>query len=301
MSIPVALVLGGRGLLGRPLMQQLAGSGWEAQTLDPEDCNLLNPGELQPRIESLHPDIIFNTVSWNTEDPAEKQPQEALSVNRGLPAFLGGLVKGTSRFLVHYSSDQVFNGRKDSPYTEEDNAGDPVCAGEGSALTGEEVLLGKTHKPHVAGEQALLELNADNICIIRTGWLFGHDGDNFLKRLLTRAQTEETVEVIHDQIGSPTYVNDLAQATLQLVKRGASGLYHVANTGQASWCELAAEAVRQASLACTVRAIASPDKSLRPSNEVLSSAKYAAFTGNAMRPWSQALREYIYSVLIASK
>lgn len=285
MSIPVALVLGGRGLLGRPLMQQLAGSGWEAQTLDPEDCNLLNPGELQPRIESLHPDIIFNTVSWNTEDPAEKQPQEALSVNRGLPAFLGGLVKGTPKALVHYSSDQVFNGRKESPYTEEDKT-DPVS------------LCGKTR---LAGEQALLELNADNICIIRTGWLFGHDGDNFLKRLLTRAQTEETVEVIHDQIGSPTYVNDLAQATLQLVKRGASGLYHVANTGQASWCELAAEAVRQASLACTVRAIASPDKSLRPSNEVLSSAKYAAFTGNAMRPWSQALREYIYSVLIASK
>ena len=283
--MPVALVLGGRGLLGRPLMQQLAGNGWEAQTLDPEDCNLLNPGELQPHIESLHPDIIFNTVSWNAEDPAEKQPQEALSVNRGLPAFLGGLVKGTSTALVHYSSDQVFNGRKDSPYTEEDKT-DPVS------------VCGKTR---LAGEQALQELNADNICIIRTGWLFGHEGDNFLKRLLERAQTEDTVEVIHDQIGSPTYVNDLAQATLQLVKRGASGLYHVANTGQASWCELAAEAVRQASLACKVRAIASPDKSLRPSNEVLSSAKYAALTGNAMRPWSQALREYIYSVLIASK
>lgn len=193
MSTPVALVLGGHGLLGQPLAQQLAGNGWEAQSLDFEDCNLLNPVELQPRIEFINPDVIFNTVSWNTENPAEKQPQEALSVNRGLPAFLGGLVKGTSRFLVHYSSDQVFNGRKDSPYTEEDKA-DPIS------------LCGKSR---LAGEQALLELNADNICIIRTGWLFGPDGDSFLKRLLGRAKTEGTVEVIHDQIGSPTYAKIL--------------------------------------------------------------------------------------------
>ena len=285
MSIPVALVLGGRGLLGQSLMQQLAGNGWEARTLDPEDSNFLNPGELQPRIEFVHPDIIFNTLSWDVEDPAEKQPQEALSVNRGLPAFLGGLVKGTSTALVHYSSDQVFDGRKESPYTEEDRT-NPVS------------VCGKTR---LAGEQALRELNADNICIIRTGWLFGSGGDSALKRLLDRARTEGTLEVIHDQIGSPTYAADLAQATIRLVKRGASGLYHVANTGQASWCELTAEAVRQASLACAVRAVASPDKSLRPSNEVLSSAKYAAFTGTAMRPWSQALREYIYSVLLASR
>ena len=96
MTIPVALVLGGRGLLGQSLMKQLAGNGWETQTLDRNDCNLLNPAELQPRIESIHPDIILNAVSWNTEEPAEEQPQEALSVNRGLPAFLGGLVKGTT-------------------------------------------------------------------------------------------------------------------------------------------------------------------------------------------------------------
>ena len=118
---------------------------------------------------------------------------------------------------------------------------------------------------------------------------------------LGRAKTEGTVEVIHDQIGSPTYAKDLAQATLQLVKRRAPGLYHVANSGQATWCELAAEAVRQASLPCSVRAVASSDKTLRANYEVLSSAKYTALTGCTMRPWSQALREYIYSVLLASQ
>ncbi|MFQ9490320.1 MAG: SDR family oxidoreductase [Bilophila wadsworthia] len=284
MSTPVALVLGGHGLLGQPLAQQLAGNGWEAQSLDFEDCNLLNPVELQPRIEFINPDVIFNTVSWNTENPAEKQPQEALSVNRGLPAFLGGLVKGTSRFLVHYSSDQVFNGRKDSPYTEEDKA-DPIS------------LCGKSRPPvsRPCRAQRRQHLHHPYGLAVRPGW------DNFLKRLLGRAKTEGTVEVIHDQIGSPTYAKDLAQATLQLVKRRAPGLYHVANSGQATWCELAAEAVRQASLPCSVRAVASSDKTLRANYEVLSSAKYTALTGCPMRPWSQALREYIYSVLLASQ
>lgn len=285
MTIPVALVLGGRGLLGQSLMKQLAGNGWETQTLDSNDCNLLNPAELQPRIEAIHPDIILNAVSWNTEEPAEEQPQEALSVNRGLPAFLGGLVKGTPVSLVHFSSDLVFNGRKEGPYTEEDKA-DPVSA---------------CGKSRLAGEQALLELGADNICIIRTGWLFGPGGDNFVSGILTRARTEPSLEVIHDQIGSPSYTVDVAQATVQLVKRKAGGLYHVANSGRASWCELAAEAVRQASLPCKIGAVASGDAARRAGNEVLSSAKYAALTGSPLRPWPQALREYIYTELLSGQ
>lgn len=266
-------------------MKQLAGNGWEAQTLDSHDCNLLNPAELQPRIEFINPDVIFNTVSWNTENPAEEQPQEALSVNRGLPAFLGGLVKGTAVWLAHFSSDLVFNGRKDAPYTEEDRT-DPLSA---------------CGKSRLAGEQALLELGADNICIIRTGWLFGPGGDNFVNHILTRAMSEEAIEVIHDQIGSPSSTVDLAQAAVQLAARKAAGLYHVANSGQASWCELAAEAVRQASLPCKVRAVASPDRTLRASNEVLSSAKYAALAGASLRPWPQALREYIYTELLSGR
>ena len=256
MSTPVALVLGGHGLLGQPLAQQLAGNGWEAQSLDFEDCDLLNPVELQPRIEFINPDVIFNTVSWNTENPAEKRPQ-ALSVNRGLPAFLGGLVKGTSRFLVHYSSDQVFNGRKDSPYTEEDKA-DPIS------------LCGKSR---LAGEQALLELNADNICIIRTGWLFGPDEN-------TTETPPRAGQDRRDRGGHPRS-DRVSRRTRRIWRRPRSSLSssgppdcpHVANSGQATWCELAAEAVRQASLPCSVRAVASSDKTLRANSEVLSSAK----------------------------
>lgn len=284
MNTPVALVLGGHSLLGQPLIRCLTASGWDARTLDNRDC-LLNTLELQSTIKQCAPDAIFNTVSWETENPAEKQPQEALSVNRTLPAFLGSLVKGSPCRLVHYSSDQVFNGRKETPYTEEDVPAPVSPCG----------------RSRLAGEQALLELHAENICVIRTGWLFGPDGDSVLKTLLQKAEIEESIEVIHDQIGSPTFTKDVAEATLQLITARASGLFHVANAGQASWCELAAEAVRQANLCCSVRAVSSPDTRLRPDYEVLSSAKYTALTGNAMRPWSQALREYIYSKILASQ
>ena len=283
MSTPVALVLGGHGLLGQPLAQQLAGNGWEAQSLDFEDCNLLNPVELQPRIEFINPDVIFNTVSWNTETLL-KNSHSPLCQPRpfGLPQQAG---QGTSDSSSTTAPDQVFQQPQSSPYTEEDKA-DPISPGRQSRH---------------ADEQACPSSTPTTSASSHTGWLFGPDGDSFLKRLLGRAKTEGTVEVIHDQIGSPTYAKDLAQATLQLVKRRAPGLYHVANSGQATWCELAAEAVRQASLPCSVRAVASSDKTLRANYEVLSSAEYTALTGCPMRPWSQALREYIYSVLLASQ
>ena len=220
--------------------------------------------------------------------PHRKHPSRHHPQRRELEhgrAFLGGLVKGTTISLIHFSSDLVFNGRKEGPYTEEDKA-DPVS------------VCGKSR---LAGEQALLELGADNICIIRTGWLFGPGGDNFVSRILTQARTEPSLEIIHDQIGSPSYTVDVAQATVQLVKRKAQGLYHVANSGRASWCELAAEAVRQASLPCKIGAVATGDGARRAANEVLSSAKYAAFTGSPLRPWPQALREYIYTELLSGQ
>lgn len=279
---PVALVLGGNGLLGQALMRQLAKCGWEAHSLTRKDCDLLAPTEIVPRMGAIAPDVIFNTVAWTQVDLAEDSPQAALSVNRGLPALLGGFVKGKTTHLVHFSTDFVFNGRKDSPYTEEDRT-DPGSVYGSSKL---------------AGEQVLLEMGLANCCIIRTAWLFGPGRRNFISAILEQARIKESLQVVHDQIGSPTYTPDLACASVQLAARRASGLFHVVNGGQASWCELAAEAVRQATLSCTVRAITSndwPQKAKRPAYSVLSTDKYAALTGAPLRPWPQALREYVYT------
>ena len=176
-------------------------------------------------------------------------------------------------------------------------AGDPVRAGEGSALTGEEVLLGKAHKPHVAGEQALLELNADNICIIRTGWLFGPGKRNFVDDILNACHRRDSITIVDDRTGSPTYSLDLALWSIMLAERQATGLWHAVNSGQATWCELACEAVGLAGNECRVEPIPSsqwPQKAPRPPYTVLGCGKLSEYLGMHPRPWTQALREHFF-------
>lgn len=282
MDTPVALVLGGHGLLGRALMHQLAVSGWTAHSLTREECNLLDPVELRERIEFIAPNAILNAAAWTDIEAAEKHPEEALSLNRGLPALLGSLVKGTDIHLIHYSSALVFNGKKDTPYTEEDRP-DP---------------LSTYARTKLAGEAALQELKLDNCCIIRTSCLFGPGRKDIVKSIIELARSKNEIKVVHDITGSPTYTPDLAKASLNLLEKKATGLFHVVNGGQASWCDLAAETIRLANIPSMVRGISEkqwPHEALRPSHAVLSMGKYAACIGSALRPWPQALRDYVFT------
>lgn len=282
MSAPLGLVLGGRGLLGQALRQALENEGWTVRSLERDDIDLADPGGLTRQVEEIAPDALFNTVAWTQVDKAETHVDEAMLVNRGLPALLGRIVKGSSTHLVHYSSDYVFNGRKKTPYTPEDPT-DPLSVYGQSKL---------------AGENALRELGIANCTIIRTAWLFGPGKGNFVATMLRLAQTREELTVVHDQTGSPTYTPDLARASVQLAARREGGLLHVVNSGQASWCELAAEAVRLANLPARVLGIPSsqwPQEAPRPTYSVLDGSLYASLCGAPLRPWVQALREFIYT------
>lgn len=279
---PSALVLGGRGLLGQALVRELTASGWDVQTLERDKTRLFDPENLTACIRSLAPDVLFNTVAWTQVDDAEDQPDEALAVNRGLPALLGHIVKGTSTHLIHYSTDFVFNGNKQSPYDTDDEP-EP------------QTVYGRTK---LAGEKALEDLDLPNCAIVRTAWLFGPGRKNFVNTILNLARSKEVLTVVHDQAGSPTYTPDLARASIELAQLRASGLFHVVNTGQATWCELAAEAVRLATLPCSIKAITSdqwPQKARRPHYSVLNTASFTKVTGHVMRPWVQALRDYIFT------
>lgn len=279
-----ALILGGRGLLGQSLRGELLARGYEVRTLEREDLSLSNPEILTARISELAPDVIFNTVAWTQVDDAETKPEEAMCVNRCLPSVLGRMVRNNSVRLVHFSTDFVFNGEKGEPYTEEDPT-DPQC------------VYGRTK---LAGEQALLELNLPNCVIVRTAWLFGPGKKNFVSTMLTLSETRERLTVVHDQVGSPTYTPDLAEAAVNLAECGASGVVHVVNGGNASWCELAAEAVRLANRSTVVSAISSaewPQAAKRPAFSALNTARYTQLTGKTLRPWVQALREYVFSGL----
>ncbi len=278
-----ALILGGHtGLLGQALMEAVQAVGWCAVALGREDINIHDSASIEAVILHHDPDVIFNAVAWTNVDGAEEQEHDAHAVNRAVPALLGRAIKGKDIHLVHFSTDFVFDGKKRSPYIESD---------ETAALS----VYGQSK---LEGEMALLALDLDNCCIVRTAWLFGPHKSNFVQKIVELCKDRPEINVVHDQIGSPTYTPDLAEASVKLAALGACGVFHVANAGQASWCELASEAVSLAGLHSIVHAIPSsawPQKATRPSYSVLDTSLFSQTTGMTLRPWPQALREYMFN------
>lgn len=278
-----ALVLGGQtGLLGQALVRVLTSNGLTVHTLGRKDGDLQNRDFLHAQLEKLQPDILFNTIGYTQVDKAEEDKAEALLWNRTLPDSLGRLVKGSPTHLVHFSTDFVFSGNKRTSYLETDCT-KPMSVYGSSKLE---------------GEQALLQLNLPNCCIIRTAWLFGPGRKNFITTILEACRKRDTISVVHDQTGSPTYTPDLAHWSLLLAQQKAAGIFHAANAGTATWCELACEAVTLSERHCRVDPIASsqwPQPAARPAYSVLNTDKLTQATGIKPRPWPQALREYIYA------
>ncbi|WP_028576852.1 dTDP-4-dehydrorhamnose reductase [Desulfomicrobium escambiense] len=278
-----AVVLGGKtGLLGQALSMAMTRRGWTVHAPGRSDLDLFDRPAVEDYLARTGADTLFNTVAYTKVDQAEDEPSEAARLNRQLPLVLGQASRNAGVRLVHYSTDFVFNGKKTTPYTTEDQP-DPRS------------VYGSTK---LQGERELLALGLTGLIIIRTSWLFGPCKINFVTRILELAATRAELSVVHDQVGSPSYTPDLAANSLALVDAGATGLYHLANSGQASWCELAAEAVRGADLPCRVKPITSaqyPQKAVRPAYSVLDLSKFAATTGITPRPWLQALREFLFS------
>ena len=284
---PVALVLGGAtGMLGQALVCAARANGWNVCTLGREDGPVTDPAFLENALSRLNPDYIFNGIAYTAVDQAESEKEKACALNRAFPALLGGMTRGSRAHLIHYSTDFVFNGKKRTPYVEEDPT-DPLNVYGASKL---------------AGEQALTALDMPNCCVVRTAWLFGPGRRNFVSVMLDLARRENTkaaITVVHDQVGSPTYTGDLAAISMALAVKRASGIILAVNAGQASWCELASEAIELLKPDVRVHPIPSeqwPQKAKRPAYSVLSTARLTALTGISPRPWPQALRDYIFGM-----
>ncbi|WP_028575454.1 dTDP-4-dehydrorhamnose reductase [Desulfonatronovibrio hydrogenovorans] len=282
MSDMKALILGGKsGLLGQALDQVLQKHEWQTMCPDRNELDVFNSSSLTEYIEKNRVRIVFNAIAYTMVDQAEEEDESAYDLNRKLPAVLGKVCKSSNIGLVHFSSDFVFDGKKNTPYTTEDSPNPQSVYGK-SKYEGEKVLLSKPW---------------DKLLVIRTAWLFGPFKTNFVDKIISLARKKDSLNVVHDQVGSPTYTLDLARYTLNLVNKQTSGLYHLANKGRASWCELASEAIKCAGLYCRINPIQSseyPQKANRPPYSVLDCSKYNMVTGKSPRPWIQSLRDYIY-------
>lgn len=279
-----ALILGGAtGLLGQALTADLQKNGWQTETLGRGDGDLLDMEFLKARLDAVEAEVVFNTVAWTQVDDAEDHPDDAMLVNRTLPDALARTLKQIGAgHLVHFSTDFVFSGPHKAPWTEEDTPSPSS-------------IYGKTK---LEGEKAVQDVLPERSAIIRTAWLFGPGRKNFVTTILAACKRRDTVNVVHDQFGSPTYTCDLASWSRKLAEKRATGIWHAVNGGRASWCDLAAEAIALTAGPCRLEPITSdmwPQKARRPDNSVLSTAKLAQFLGRPTRPWPQALRDYLFS------
>ena len=207
-----ALVLEGRtGLLGQALRHVLLGRGWSVESLERSDGDILDADFLQARLDSCAPDVVFSSLGWNTVDDAEDHPDEVLLYNRTLPHTLACLLKTCGQgHLVHFSSGLVFSGQHGSPWREED-------------ATAPLNVYGKTR---LAGEQAVLQTLPERACVVRTGWLFGPGKRNFVDDILNACHRRDSITIVDDRTGSPTYSLDLALWSIMLAERQATGLWH---------------------------------------------------------------------------
>lgn len=285
-----ALVLGGNsGLLGQALARVLGERNWEIHCMGRNEGDFLNPAFVDKLLGEIKPDAVFNALAWTKVDDAEDHQAEADKANRILPSILANSLSKMDRGqLVHYSTDFVFSGDVMKPYDE-------------NAPVGPKSVYGSTK---FAGEAAVLAALPDRSCIIRTAWLFGPGRKNFITSILDACNKRDAITVVDDQIGCPTYSLDLALWSVLLAEKQAKGIWNGVNSGQASWCEFAAEAVALVRGPCRVEPIPSsqwPQKAVRPAYSVLNNDKLTNFLGKKPRPWPQALRDYIFGYVLPAK
>lgn len=275
------VILGGKtGLLGQSLTKAFKDAGAKPIALSSKDCDILEPLTIQKMLEKHDPDLLINTAAYTQVDLAEDEEELAFALNATAPPLLAAEAAKRAIPFVHYSTDFVFRGDKRSPYTVYDETNPFSVYGVSKAW----------------GETNLLKLGYDRTLIIRISWLFGPGKINFVEKILTLCEGRDSLSVVDDQTGSPSYAPDVAANTLKLLEMDATGTYHLCNSGETTWHGLASAAVALAGLDCTVEPVPSsayPTKAVRPVYSVLDLSKFTQATGETPRHWRDALKEYV--------
>jgi len=226
------------------------------------------------------PDVVINCAAFTKVDLAETETFAAFTANTYGPGILAEACAREEIKLVHFSTDYVFDGSKMEPYTEYDPV-NPVSHYGSTKLQGERRVMGASHR---------------NLSI-RTSWLFGPGGPNFVKTMILKGRQLGKLRVVDDQIGAPTYTYDLAMGAIRLIQEDATGVVNVTNSGECSWYQFAVEILRIAGLneveVTPIPSAEYPTPATRPKNSRLSGARFAAITGQPLRHWREALAEYL--------
>jgi dTDP-4-dehydrorhamnose reductase len=294
------LITGSGGMLGTDLSQEL-GADFGLFGMDiferqrPEDknqkyfkCDIADAKEISGLIGDISPSVVVHAAAMTDVDGCEIDKDRAYSINTKGTENVAMACRDRGAKLVYISTDFVFDGKSKRPYRESDKTA-PLSVYGDSKLKGEEAVK-KTLKDYF---------------ILRTSWLYGKAGKNFVDTIVAKAKTEKMLKVVDDQIGSPTHTKDLSKAihalvdiffTQYAIRNTQYGTYHISNSGSVSWYEYAKEILRLVGSRAEVRPISSEELNAtakRPAMSVLDNSKFFRLTGYKMRDWNSALREYL--------
>jgi dTDP-4-dehydrorhamnose reductase len=273
------LIAGCLGMLGTDLMAAFS-PVHDVIGLDLPEMDIAVLEQCDARMQELRPDVVINAAAFTRVDDCETQEKKAFLVNGHGAGNLSKAAASTGSLFVHYSTDYIFDGLKSEAYLEED-------APNPKSIYGKSKLLGED----------LIRRNCPNHLIIRTSWLFGRNGPNFIRTIVDLARKGAPLRVVDDQRGSPTYSRDLAAYTLKMIAAGCRSTYHVTNSGSCTWFELASRAVQWAGIEgvsiAPVPTSEFPRPAPRPANSILANARLKQDGLALMRPWQTAAREYI--------
>lgn len=285
------LLFGGSGQVGSELRDRAWPEGFALIAPNRSEVDIGDRAAVAALLATGDVAAVINTAAWTAVDAAEDDEAAAFAANALGPAILAEEARRRDVPLIHVSTDYVFDGTKPTPYVEDDPTGP----------------IGVYGMSKLAGEDAVRSANPRHL-IIRTAWVVGQHGKNFVKTMLRVAESRDTLRVVDDQHGTPTAAADLAAALATMATLAdlpeRTGTYHFANRGETTWCGLAREVFRRSAAlggpAATVEAITTadyPTPAQRPANSRLATAKVERDFGIVPRPWQVAVAEVVESLV----
>jgi len=279
------LVTGGAGMLGRAVTEAATRLGHEVTSLSRAELDITDADRVRRAIGAARARAVVNCAAWTDVDGAEEHEREATATNGAGAGNVARAAEETGSRIVHVSTDYVFDGSKTTPWVESDAVG-PIGAYGRSKLAGEQevVAAGPGH------------------ALVRTAWLFGGFGRNFVDTMLELGRERDEVSVVTDQVGNPTWTVHLAEALVELAERdGDVGVFHAAAAGSCSWYELAVEVFDRAGASCRVRPTTSdrfPRAARRPAYSVLGTERDEA---PSLPTWQEGVEGYLASRAVGAR
>lgn len=273
------LVTGAKGQLGQDVLRLLEEYTWEVFGFGRDELDITNEQQVNDKILSIQPDIIIHTAAYTQVDQAETDVEAAFKVNGDGTKYLAQAAEKVGAKFCYVSTDYVFDGAKTEPYNIDDQ-------------TNPQTVYGKSK---LAGEQYTREYCSKHF-IVRTSWVFGLYGNNFVKTMLHLAQEREELGIVHDQVGSPTYTVDLANFIIELVQSEKYGIYHGSNSGECSWYEFAQEIFKQSGVDIKLNPLTTeqfPRLAKRPKYSVLDKSAIKVNGFNLLPHWKIATKEFV--------